>query len=128
TPMSAIFFDGGSGNALNGPTPTGVLYGSDRSVWVQAPGATGRDVGLYRTHASTDNCIVDGATRHVPTGEHCYYDLTNPTTAVVVPTAQVLAFERTPMLPYQAQTLQVGDVTYFADTGSLQYAQGFLGG
>lgn len=128
TPTSAMFFDGGSGNSFNGPTPTGVLYGSDRWVWVQASGdAPGPDVGLYKTHASTDNCTVDGATVHVPTGEHCYYDLTNPSTTVVVPTDQLMRFERTPMLPYQAQTLEVGGATYFADTGSLQYAQAFAG-
>src|SRR5205085_1480657 len=127
TPMSGKFFSAGFGTAFANVTPTGVLYSSDRSVWVGTDGATGPDVGFYRTHPNTDNCTVNGATVHVPTGEHCYYDPTNPSTAVVVPTDQLMGFERTPMIPYQAQTVEVQSAMYFADMGSLQYAQGFAG-
>jgi hypothetical protein len=128
TPMSGMFFSASAATGLVGASPTGGHYASDRSVWVGTTGARGPDVGVYRAHASTDSCRVDGTTIHVLSGEHCYYDPTNPSTAVVVPPDQVMGFELTPMLPQEMQTLELGGVMYFADTGSLQYAQNYSGG
>jgi hypothetical protein len=128
TPTSPMFFSASSGASFTGASPTGFTYASDRSVWVGTTSPGGQDVGPYRTHASTDACTVSGRTVHVPDGEHCYYDPTNPPTAVVVPTDQVMGFEMTPMIPYQAQTLEIGGAMYFADMGSLQYAQSRVGG
>jgi len=121
SPTSPMFYASSAG----GPTPINPKYDLEHSAWVQT--ATG-DPGLYRTKTSTDNCTVDANTAvHVPTGEHCYYNPANPPTAVIVPVDQTVTIDKTATLPYQVMATQVGSVMYFADTGSLQYAQEYGG-
>jgi len=124
TPTSGMFFLANTNGTFNGVSPTSVAYASDRSVWVHAASP---NAAFYATHASTDNCTVDGQTVHVPTGEHCYYNPANPSTASIIPADVTMSFEITPAIPYEATSVQLGGQMFYTDAGSLQYAQAYVG-
>lgn len=121
-PISPMF--GTVDVAVRGATPITDSYGTDGSVWVTIPGDAfaspqiAPKAGVYHQTAAYD-CPASA--------EHAFYDPSNTNAAEVVTPTQALEFEHTWAFPYLPGAAQIGTRMYWADIGSLQYAQAFLG-